>query len=132
MATPRYSEIEVWRKMIDLWAGGRTWKSLVQRNKYTTVSLHTAERRCEFEYQSGNRKWIELDILYSLYEELYRAGRLSGRDFSTDPDYCERVTGRRYWHAPGAAMMALLPLLDDRVGYANGELFIAPKQAQPW
>lgn len=123
MATPHHSETELWRRVCNLWAGDYVWKSLVEKNSYAAARIDEAEKRCEFEYESGNRRWIPLEDLYAVYEELYRMGRLSTA-YLRDADNCERVLGRRHWHAPGAAMLALLPHLDDRIVSAEGQLLI--------
>ncbi len=124
-ARPRYSRQELWQRIQNLWGRGCVWMSLVAHKGYRATDLDETQRRCEFEYESGTRKWIPLDDLYAVYAELYRRERLS-RAYLKDPDNSQRVVGRRYWHAPGAAIFGLLPVLDDRIGSSDGELFVKP------
>jgi hypothetical protein len=86
------------------------------------INHHT--QKLEFQYESGNQKWISFKHLYSFYKHLYSHEKLRRNHFRNE-DICLRVFGWKCWHAPGAAMFALLPHLDDNI-YTNeeGDLFI--------
>lgn len=124
MATPRYTEAELWERVRSVWRKGSSYFSLMQKRKYVMVSLDETRKRCTFEYESGRQKSIPLTELYALYRELYEIGELL-RSYLRDPENSVRVLGRKTWHAPGAAMYALLPLLDDGIKVSEGgHLFV--------
>jgi hypothetical protein len=117
---PRYDRNQLWERMRAFWLPGTQYRSLVHRNRYTVLGLDEEGRRCNFRYESGREdKWITLDDLYALYEELYRCGRLP-RNHLRNPANSMRIVGRASWHAPGAAIYALLPHLDDKITVLQG------------
>jgi len=118
MAMP-LSESELWEKVRAVWRKGRIFYSLVQGRRYTMIFLDEDRRHCVFEYESNRQKSIPLTDLYAVYRELYKQGCLP-RAYFRDPENCLRVLGRRSWHAPGAAIYALLPLLDESIKVKEG------------
>jgi hypothetical protein len=48
--------------------------------------------------------------IYALYRELYTRGELTNDHME---QHSRKILGWSSWHAPGSAMFALLPLLDD-------------------
>ncbi len=124
MTDPRYTEDELWERLRAIWNCGATYHSLVQKRKYVMLSLNELKKNCTFRFESGHPKAIPFDDLYAIYTELYARGDLP-RDFLRNSENSLRVMGRKSWHSPGAAMYALLPLLDDAIKIVGrGHLFL--------
>jgi len=124
MSEPRLTADELWPGICSLCERGETIYSLRDRRRHTICALEEHPRRYRIKYASGNHVWVSLQRLYNVYRELYRVGQLCGSDFSDDPDYCERVLGKRTWHAPGRAIFAVLPLLDSNIGNRDAVVYV--------
>jgi hypothetical protein len=119
MADPRFTRERLWEQLRTVWITREKYYSLVHHNTYVMLSLGEAQSHCTLKYESGRVRAISFDELYALYAELYKNGSLS-RSYLRDPETCQRVIGRRHWGPPGAAMYALLPLLDDKIAVEEG------------
>jgi len=122
MTTPRYTEQEIWDKLNELI--GCEINSLTDRKTHLLVSADQADRTYLIQYESGNTKRIKLDQLYALYAELHLRGELS---YQYMGQHVKQILGWSQWHAPGSAMMAILPVLDERIVSKGGTLFIRPQ-----
>ncbi len=124
MATPRLARDQIWTAVEALYRGERSYSSLVRRNRYYIVRIEPASKRLIIRYESGNSIAIDIEKVYAVYAELYRLGAMP-RNYFNNQATCMRVLGMRQWHAPGAAMLALLPVVDTKVTFANGRLVVA-------
>lgn len=118
---PRYTEQEIWTKVLSF--GGEIIPSLTGKSAHTIVSVDISKKRYQIEYER-TKSWpkpITLAELYALYCELHGVGELSNRYMEA---HCRQVLGWPRWHAPGSAMMAILPKLDDSIDVVGGTLRI--------
>jgi hypothetical protein len=90
------------------------FRSLCLGNEYKLVAVEKSARLLKVQYESGRVRSIQLVHLAHLSRELYRIGALP-RNYFRDSSNSMRVFGWRTWHAPGAAMYAILPHLDPAV-----------------
>ena len=119
---PRYSEEELWTRLLAVLAHREQINSLTGREFHRVVRIRHSERAYEIEYESGNRpKPISLEYLAALYRELYEVGKLTNNHMGK---HYKRILGWSSWHAPGSAMMAILPLIDDDIGVERGQLHL--------
>ena len=123
MTTPRYSKVELWHHICGLQESGKEISAIVRRtNKHRIVHLDKAKMRYVIEYaDTGNVKAVSLDELYALYKELYSNGWLTRKYMEIN---CQRILGWKTLHAPGAAMRAILPVLDDDILVHEGRLSV--------
>ena len=119
MSKPRYTKDEFWEQVRRFWKPNSTYFSLVRENEYVIVSLDESKKYCVFRYESNKLKAIVFDELYEVYKELYVRGNLP-RDFMKQPGNSIRLINKKTWHAPGAAMYALLPRLDSAIKVETG------------
>jgi len=117
MATPRFSLDEICTKVFGL--RGQSIESLTGRSYHRIVSVDPAKKDYEIEYPSGNRIVVSLNDLYALYGELYAHGFLTASSVKKD---LQRILGWKTWHAPGRALFAILPHVDDSIRKNGGEL----------
>jgi len=119
--TPRYSLQEIWNKIPSLYKEGTIIHSLTGRKYHHIIWIDETTQQYKIKYESGNTKKISIEDLYVLYSELYKIGSLTN---SYMQQHCERLLDWSKWHAPGSAMFALLPFLDDNIQVQKGELHI--------
>jgi len=89
------------------------FRSLCRGHTYELVSVSMTTGEIAIRFQSGAVHRVAVQDLIAFLGELYRVGCLP-RDYFRDPANSLRVFGTKSWHAPGAAMFALIPVLDER------------------
>jgi hypothetical protein len=119
VATPRFSQDEIWASVCKL--QGQQIASLTGRSGHQVASVDQAGKRYEVEYDSGKRIEVSSDELYALYRELYARGSLTNQYMKVN---ARPVLGWSSWNAPGSAMFAILPRIDDAIGVEGGSLRI--------
>jgi hypothetical protein len=125
MTTPRFTEAELWARILTLWKPGWAFVSLVHRKKYLALEVDHDRQRCRVLCESGNCLWMGFQDLYDVYRELYWVGQLP-RSYFCDAANSLRVLGKRTWRAPAAAVYALLPLLDTCIRVSHqGDLSLS-------
>ena len=108
-----------------------TFQSLCRRRPYTLVSVDSRAGYLRVRYESGRIRRLLLKELVALVHELYLIGSLS-RNYFREPSNTLRVFGRPFWHAPGAAMFAILPKLDPQIMVdAKCGLVLKPRMKAP-
>jgi transcriptional regulator with XRE-family HTH domain len=117
MNAPRFTFEEICSRVAGL-RGSRV-PSVTGRSSHRIVGVDPAKREYEIEYASGNRILVRMDDLYALYRELYARGSIDGTYVS---DNVQRILGWKTWHAPGRALFAILPLVDDSIRSTGGAL----------
>jgi hypothetical protein len=113
------SKNTLWLKIHDLACTSSPFYSLVRGHKYVVESVREEDQTLRVRFQSRRLRRIKLDDLYAIYTELYRLGRLPRNHF-LDRSNSMRVLRKGYWHAPGAAMFAILPELDSSIIIEKG------------
>lgn len=119
MSAPRFSIEEVVAVVSNL--EGETIRSLTGRSSHVVKSVDKASLTYEIEYESGNRKTIKVEELYTLYAHLYAHNKLTNEYMLENH---EEVLGWKHWHAPGSAMLAILPHIDDKIRYEGANLYL--------
>jgi len=100
------------------------FRSLVRGHIYQLVSIDSKEGRLDILYESGRVHSISLLEMKAMIDELYRVHVLPRKYFRNQAN-ARRVFGSPHWHAPGAAMHALLPRLDPAVhADEHGNLYL--------
>jgi len=123
MSQPRYSKDELWERFVHFVRHTTMIKSLTGKSSHKIAHLDEFQKTYDVEYNSGNIRKVKLDDLYNLYKELY------GNQYLDSPYMTQnhkRILGWSDWHAPGSAMMAILPHLDDDIKVERGKLYILP------
>ena len=90
------------------------FKSLSRGNQYKLVSVDGESGYLKVLFESGRVRRLLVDELCLILKELYRVKSIP-RGYFRNPSNCMRVLGRKSWHAPGAAMFAILPKLDSKI-----------------
>jgi hypothetical protein len=90
------------------------FRSLCQERRYELTSVDSSEHKLSIRYESSRLRPIKIAHLVAFLRELYRVGRLP-RNYFRNQSNCRRIFGWSTWHAPGAAMYAILPVLDHDV-----------------
>ena len=103
-----------WEGVSGLHSKGERFYSLVRKNEYQITALDKTNDRYRIKYESKREKWVPMNELYAIYPELYRLGTLP-RNYLRNPENSIRIIGRGKWHAPGASMYAILPVLDKSI-----------------
>ncbi len=119
MRTPRYSEAELWNRIVEHDFG--TIPSLEGKTWHTIIIKDTDKQRYKIQYPRRYTAWVHLHKLYTLYCEVYQVGSLTRAYMNK---HCRRLLNRSTWQIPGAAMLAILPLLDDTIYSEGGALYI--------
>ena len=101
---------------------GNRIDSLTGQSHHRIVWADPDRKEYEIEYPSGNRIVVRIDDLYALYCELYARGYIDGSCISSN---VQRILGWKTWHAPGRALLAILPLIDDSIRIDGGALALA-------
>jgi transcriptional regulator with XRE-family HTH domain len=129
MGNPRFSREQLWKEFLAVAEeyGDQDIDSLTGQSSHRIISLDDGRHEYEIEYgtKSASRATVTLEDLYALYCELYRNGVLSNKHMREHLG--QILPGWRSWHAPGSAMFAILPLLDDKIvkaGARGGELHV--------
>ncbi len=90
------------------------FRSLCRGKRYELTSVDPRAGRLHVLFESGTTHRITIDDLLAILKEL-NVVRALPRDYFRNPENSLRVLGRSYWHAPGAAILAILPQLDSHV-----------------
>jgi len=93
--------------------------SLVKRRQYLPLYLDENDGRLAIRFQNGKVRKARVRDIFALYRELYRL-RCLPRNYMRNPNNAKRVVGRSHWHAPGAAIYAIIPHLDTDIKVADG------------
>jgi transcriptional regulator with XRE-family HTH domain len=117
MNAPRFSRDEIYTKLSGLL--GKTIKSLTGSSYHRIVRVDPVKEEYQIEYPSSSRMIVRLDDLYALYREIYARGSIDGAYVSKN---VQRILGWKTWHAPGRALFAILPLVDDSIRPDGGAL----------
>ena len=117
MNAPRFSRDEICAKLSGLL--GKTIKSLTGSSYHRIVRVDPVKKEYQIEYPSSSRMIVRLDDLYALYREIYARGSIDGAYVRKN---VRRILGWKTWHAPGRALFAILPLVDDSVRPDGGAL----------
>jgi len=124
MATQRYSRDDLWRNAVEFWIKKEPFYSLVCEKRYQPIEINHSDQKLKFRYERGNPYSIIFNHLYKFYEYLYSQEEIK-RNYFRNEENCKHVFGWKCWHAPGAAMYALLPHLDDNIrASTQGDLSI--------
>jgi uncharacterized HhH-GPD family protein len=117
----KLSKIEMMKKITEI------YKTFIKIHSLTGKSCHTIENvdpingMYYIKYPSENVISVRFDDLYNLYKELNLRGELDNSYMKIN---CKKVLGWSNWHAPGSAMFAILPLIDNGIRSEKGRLFI--------
>lgn len=112
---PRYTKEQLWERIVHIGntkipsLNGKTWHMIIARDD--------DKSRYKIQYPRRYTAWVHLEKLYVLYCELYLVGSLTRSYMDT---HCNRLLERTTWQVPGAAMLAILPLLDDAIEAGDG------------
>lgn len=119
MAAPRFSQVQVWDRVRQL--QGQTIQSLTGMSAHRIAAVDDVGKRYEVRYPSGRSAFVTSDELYALYHELYARGTLTNSYMRAN---VRRVLGWASWNAPGSAMFAVLPRIDEAIEAVRGSLRI--------
>jgi hypothetical protein len=123
---PRLSQEELWASICEFWEDLcklKCWEfsATNSRSRYKIVSFDETAKRYEVEYPSGKRYVVSSDELYAVYGELYGRGSLTSAYMK---DNARRLIGWSSWDRGGAAMVAILPHLDEVIRDVKGSLYL--------
>lgn len=90
------------------------YRSLCRGKKYHLVSVDPNLGQLRVKFESGSVHPISMDDVLAIISEIYRVREMP-RGYFRDRNNSLRVLGRSYWHAPGAAILAILPHLDPSI-----------------
>jgi len=90
------------------------FRSLCRGRRYKLISVDARAGNLHVLFKSGRTRRLAVDDIIAILKELYIV-RTMPRNYFRSPEKSLRVLGRSYWHAPGAALLAILPRLDSDV-----------------
>ena len=117
--SPRFTQDELWKRFGSL--PSSRISSLTGKSYHDIIHTNPTDRIYTIRYSSGNEIGVTLEDVYALYRELYTCGKLTNGHME---QHCREILGWSSWHAPGSAMFALLPLLDDHIQVKRGKLSV--------
>ena len=112
---PTYTSFgKFYQRVSQIWIPGNTYSSLIEKKTYEMQSASPST--LTFKYEGGSAQDINLKKLYAMYKEIYEKKSVDRYHFHS-PAASVHIP-----HIPGAAMVALLPVIDSKIRFANGML----------
>ena len=113
---------QLWDKFLGVTSRMSQIKSLTGRSWHKIISVDSSNREYRIAYPTGNQKNISFKELYEMYCELMDNGYLDCPYMAKN--YRKVLKRWKAWTAPGSAMLAILPLLDERIRVDGGKIFL--------
>lgn len=117
--SPRFIKDELWKRFLAL-PSSRIY-SLTGRSYHDIVDTNLTSQTYTIRYPSGNDIVVTLEDVNAVYCALYARGELTNDHME---EHCREILRWPRWHAPGSAMFAILPRLDDHIQVTRGKLSV--------
>lgn len=109
------SQSAIWNRIKSICSKREEIESLAQRKRHKIIAVSEVgvEKQYTIRYESGNTIGVKLTDVYNVYKELYRRKRLESTYM--EENYERILPDWPRWHAPGRAILAILPKLDENI-----------------
>jgi hypothetical protein len=111
------SDDELWKALEMLHRNDSEILSLTTRSSHRIVGVSPSSDAYTIKFTDGDEDKVEFWKVSKMYSMLCENGRLFNSDMKKD-GYLE--IDMTEWHAPGSAMLAILPYLDFRITVHEG------------
>ena len=111
------SDDELWTALEQLNTHNTLIRSLTMTSSHRIIGTNAGKREYTIKFTDGDEDKVEFWKISKMYSMLCENGQLFNSDMKKD-GFSE--IGMTEWHAPGSAMLAVLPLLDFRITVHEG------------